>query len=334
MGSGASKKPSQRYSTREERERDNEDPDGGGKMGRRRSERHEFNEKIDCDWHEAHCKHDQFFLCRTIAEAYQFDENDKKVFSKKERVIGEGDIGNKKDWGKIKVSKNTPKKLNCDVCGKFIVERGGTGEFYVCRNCKDNGRKLELCKRCYDAGALSTPGAAEAVIKHEKKQREAAAAKRKSRTSLNLSQGSVDDFARQASKDRDSVIGRPGSKGRPTSKECPDPSNGSKEPVCKRPAVPSGDWTLTFVEGKSRRKEPRELQFNPNGSVTGRGPDCTCKGFFANGAAGDDVDIVETYPWGTITINVKVDKMGFTKMTGKFIASDDGKGTIELSFDG
>eukprot|EP00930_Biecheleria_cincta_P071784 TRINITY_DN5924_c0_g1_i2.p1 TRINITY_DN5924_c0_g1~~TRINITY_DN5924_c0_g1_i2.p1 ORF type:complete len:347 (+),score=42.38 TRINITY_DN5924_c0_g1_i2:28-1068(+) len=342
MGCGASTggkgvRVSERYAAQTDKDRDNEDPDGKGFKKKKRDSLNSY-EKSDCDWHEAHCKHGHFVLCESIQDAYAFDDADKNTFVKNQ-IVGSGDWAKRQNWGEVKYSKLQPKRLFCDLCGNQIAERGKPAHFYCCSNCRSNKRKLELCQRCYDAGALSTPGAAEAILKHEQKNRDAGRKSQRGRKSGTgsepLTQGAFrPSVASAASDDSTEYSGeRTGSKASRRSVNSKDRVN-SKEPrpfVTKRPALPSGTWSVTFVEGKSRRTEQRELNFMPSGTVTGTGWECSVQGYYGNGKAGDDADIVETYAWGTISMSAKIIRSGDNvTLQGTFVASDDGKGTVEL----
>mmetsp|Transcript_105648 Transcript_105648/g.187861 ORF Transcript_105648/g.187861 Transcript_105648/m.187861 type:complete len:362 (+) Transcript_105648:63-1148(+) len=72
------------------------------------------------------------------------------------------------------------------------------------------------------------------------------------------------------------------------------------------PAIPSGPWRLTIVEHGS-------------GSIN-----CTVSGC----CRGRDITFTETYSWGTLQVTAKL--AGGCIITGKFEASDGGKGTIQL----
>lgn len=350
MGCGASTgakgvRASERYSVQADKERDNEDPDGKGfKKGKKKDSPSSY-EKADCDWHQAHCKHGHFVKCESVQEAYAFDDSDKQTFVKNQ-IIGSADWAKRQNWGEVKYSKLQPKRLFCDLCGHLIAERGKPAHFYCCSNCRSNKRKLELCRRCYDAGALSTPGAAEAILKHEQKNQDAARKSRARKSGrgsdpLTERQGqrpsvrssasedeSDDESTRVSSKRSTNSKDRASSKGTKASKD-------SSKSIVKRPALPSGTWSVIFVEGKSRRTEKRTLNFMPSGTVTGQGGECSVQGYYANGSAGDDADLVETYAWGTITITAKIIRnadLALTTLLGTFAASDEGKGSVELRF--
>lgn len=350
MGCGASTKAkgvrvSERYSVQADKERDNEDPDGKGfKKGKKRDSLNTY-EKADCDWHEAHCKHGHFTKCESIQDAYAFDDAEKQTFVKNQ-IIGTGDWAKRQNWGEVKYSKLQPKRLFCDLCGHGIAERGKPAHFYCCTNCRSNKRKLELCQRCYEAGALSTPGAAEAILKHEQKNQDVARKSRARKSGigsepLTQRQGSrlsVKSAAADDSTDDESErFGSKRSSGSSSkaSKSCKDSSKDPRASIVKRPSLLSGSWSIVFVEGKSRRTEKRTLNFLPSGTVTGQGAECSVQGYYANGSAGDNADLVETYAWGTITITAKIVRstdLTLTTLQGKFVASDEGKGSVELSF--
>jgi len=132
-------------------------PSGGGsakyKAGEEQSQDTKRpNDRTDCSWHLRHCTDQDFELVHSIQEAYPFDNSTKQHHKK--QTAWSLDEGFKSDWGHVQVTKLGPRKLFCDVCGVFIVERGGESEFYVCIRCRSKDRKLELCKDCFLSGRL------------------------------------------------------------------------------------------------------------------------------------------------------------------------------------
>jgi hypothetical protein len=85
----------------------------------------------------------------TIREAYPFDDT---------KTRGVRGRWSESQWIRddLQVIDFGPKKIHCDACGVFIVGRDGTCSFYFCRKCRDQGRKLELCVKCYRKGELGS----------------------------------------------------------------------------------------------------------------------------------------------------------------------------------
>mmetsp|Transcript_5323 Transcript_5323/g.12805 ORF Transcript_5323/g.12805 Transcript_5323/m.12805 type:complete len:371 (+) Transcript_5323:48-1160(+) len=102
------------------------------------------HDSSDVVWHKKNCTAAEMTVARTIREAYPFDDHNKKTVTKKK--IASKEAG---DWGQVSVYKLGPFQINCDLCGRYILDRQGTEPFYYCRRCRSRGRKMELCMRCY-----------------------------------------------------------------------------------------------------------------------------------------------------------------------------------------
>mmetsp|Transcript_66043 Transcript_66043/g.123184 ORF Transcript_66043/g.123184 Transcript_66043/m.123184 type:complete len:374 (-) Transcript_66043:80-1201(-) len=137
MGCGASAKPGGSSSSQRAQAQEKKYGVAQGDGGR-------AHDSGDCLWHKKNCTAAEMILVRTIREAYPFDENNKKAVTKKK--IASKEAG---DWGKVSVYKLGPFQINCDLCGRYILDRQGTEPFYYCRRCRSRGRKMELCMRCY-----------------------------------------------------------------------------------------------------------------------------------------------------------------------------------------
>lgn len=103
----------------------------------------------DCQWHRRHCLDGDFQQAHTIREAYPFDDTERR---------GVRGPWSESRWIRddLQIADVGPKKIYCDACGVFIVGRDGNCSFYFCRKCRDQGRKLELCVKCYRKGELGS----------------------------------------------------------------------------------------------------------------------------------------------------------------------------------
>jgi len=100
-------------------------------------------------WHLKHCADTHMVLVHSIREAYPFNPEDKKHVHKFERENNDFDA--RKDWGTVTITDAGPKKLMCDNCGCFLVDKTKEAPFWYCSNCFRNGRKFELCCKCNEA---------------------------------------------------------------------------------------------------------------------------------------------------------------------------------------
>jgi hypothetical protein len=109
----------------------------------------------DCKWHRRHCVDADFLHAKTIREAYPFDET--KLRDVRGRwSVNEHHRLRRHEHRNDQVIDLGPKKIYCDTCGVFIVDREGSCLFYFCGKCRDRGRKLELCAKCYRRGELGS----------------------------------------------------------------------------------------------------------------------------------------------------------------------------------
>lgn len=165
MGCGASGELTPaKYEPPSGRRSDAEDHDDARKVKRKskgKKEKEKFNEHADVIWHQKNCMHGHLSQCMTIAEAYPFDESNRKTVSKNESIMTGGErLAQDKSqsrWGAANVHKLGPARILCDVCGIFILDREMRTPFYVCVNCRSHGRKLEVCVKCYHDRAAEKP---------------------------------------------------------------------------------------------------------------------------------------------------------------------------------
>lgn len=107
--------------------------------------------------HKEHCTDKDLKMAKTIAEAYPFTEEDRKIISKKEKVFHGAD-GRRHDWGNVSVAK-MQSKVHCNVCKGYILDKYETKQFYFCMRCRrdstpNQDHHFELCLQCFDEGAL------------------------------------------------------------------------------------------------------------------------------------------------------------------------------------
>eukprot|EP00930_Biecheleria_cincta_P038145 TRINITY_DN26207_c0_g1_i2.p1 TRINITY_DN26207_c0_g1~~TRINITY_DN26207_c0_g1_i2.p1 ORF type:complete len:235 (+),score=39.73 TRINITY_DN26207_c0_g1_i2:49-753(+) len=126
-----------------------------------KKEKEKFSEHADVIWHQKNCMHGHLSECQTIAEAYPFDESERKSVVKVESIMTGGErLGQDKaqsKWGSATVNKLGPPRILCDVCGVFVLDRDMRTPFFVCVNCRSHGRKLEVCVKCYHERAVEKP---------------------------------------------------------------------------------------------------------------------------------------------------------------------------------
>mmetsp|Transcript_86501 Transcript_86501/g.253184 ORF Transcript_86501/g.253184 Transcript_86501/m.253184 type:complete len:352 (+) Transcript_86501:58-1113(+) len=268
-------------------------------------------------WHKSHCSDTDFGSAVRIRDAFEFDASNKEV-SKRERVWSIGD-GARRDYGTVKVARGYPSKIECDVCGIFIVDRNGENLFFFCWRCRRAGRSLRMCAGCYEDGALGDgprqlpdqhgPGVAATQSgggRAGSKQRSA---------SVRSSQGALRSPGPKASRG----------------------STGSSSPSAQTlsPGIPSGTWKGWIMEGRNRRVIKRTLSFLMGGSIIGSGDEgCTVEGSWRGGVFYHHVKWVEMYEWGQLEVAVQLTVTTPTAahLEGEFSASDGGKGMLDLTF--
>jgi len=284
-------------------------------------------------WHSNHCVGTDLGRAMTIREAFDFDDSKKKEVSKKERVWSMGD-GVRRDYGTIKVSRLYPPRVNCDVCGTFIVDRQGERAFYFCWRCRRAGRSFHICEACYDQGSLGTTprsrGRPSRRMGHSVSDGGRLTPHGSTRRN---SKESSNSFSRRPSRESSRSVSL-GTSGDIASRV---PSKASVNAVATMDkAIPSGTWKGTFEEGGNRRPAKRELSFVASGLIVGSGADgCSLEGFFNNRSGGlYNVEWTETYEWGRIEVTawLSLAPRQDAHIDGQFFASDGGKGRLDLRY--
>lgn len=304
-------------------------------------ERKPFHGKDDpknIKWHRANCSDTDLRLVHSINEAYPFDESDRKVVSKKEKVYNPLGDGVRHDWGDVSVV-NLQKKINCNICKSYILDRYETVPFYFCLRCrdakkkeKDGGHHLELCLMCYNAGALSTGHRDVAVSGPSTPSKGGlalgipggsprASPRPSPRANPGLSTlGAIDQQRLAASRSP-----QPSPRGSPM----PSPRGTNIQQLAvtgvPHPSLPGGFWKGKVQEGASSRPVSFKLYFDKSGAIAGSGPnECPLQGSLT----GKKLKWLETHEWGTIVVSADI--IEDFQIRGKFQASDGGGGTITL----
>lgn len=298
-------------------------------------------------WHKEHCSDADLCLAQNIQQAYPFDHNAKKQVSKKERLYG---ADRRSNWGSVTVTRTGIRRLLCCACGTFIADRLSDTQFYYCRRCKGSKRRLDICLKCFERGALSAssrnghqvqPFARGADMLSPASSGHMSIKSEPGRTPPGRSSFSMQDtLSPPAHRHRSlpvnpTITKLPGAVSPrpltlpPTVIPKDSPSRGGANR-----SIPSGMWRGFITEDGHCREAIRKLQFNADRSIAGSGEHgCDLKGSYTACANNYKVSWSEAHGKRVVLEVAGMllwDDQKTANITGKFTALDGGSGFVDL----